>query len=60
MIGRGKSFLSGGKKGQMMHFEIDLGTTNSLIAVFRDGRPELIPNALGDVLTPSVVALTGG
>ncbi|MEI6099749.1 MAG: Hsp70 family protein, partial [Alphaproteobacteria bacterium] len=43
-----------------MHFEIDLGTTNSLIAVFRDGRPELIPNALGDVLTPSVVALTGG
>lgn len=43
-----------------MHFGIDLGTTNSLIAVFRDGRPELIPNALGQVLTPSVVALRNG
>lgn len=36
---------------------IDLGTTNSLIAVWREGRAELIPNALGDVLTPSVVSL---
>ncbi|WP_192984388.1 molecular chaperone HscC [Pseudomonas sp. EggHat1] len=36
---------------------IDLGTTNSLIAVWRDGRAELIPNALGDVLTPSAVSL---
>jgi molecular chaperone HscC len=43
-----------------LHFGIDLGTTNSLIAVFRDGRPELIPNALGQVLTPSVVALRDG
>ncbi len=36
---------------------IDLGTTNSLVAVWRDGRPELIPNALGQVLTPSCVSL---
>ena len=36
---------------------IDLGTTNSLIAVFRDGRPQLIPNALGDLSTPSAVAV---
>ncbi|OWQ44183.1 molecular chaperone HscC [Roseateles noduli] len=36
---------------------IDLGTTNSLIAVFRDGRPQLIPNALGDFATPSAVAI---
>lgn len=36
---------------------IDLGTTNSLIAVWRDGRAQLIPNALGDVLTPSVVSV---
>jgi molecular chaperone HscC len=43
-----------------LHFGIDLGTTNSLISVFRDGRSELIPNALGQVLTPSVVALRGG
>ncbi len=40
-----------------MHFGIDLGTTNSLIAVFRNGAPELVPNALGQVLTPSAVAL---
>jgi molecular chaperone HscC len=43
-----------------LHFGIDLGTTNSLIAVFRDGKPELIPNALGQVLTPSVVAIRDG
>ena len=33
---------------------IDLGTTNSLVACFRNGRAELIPNRLGSVLTPSV------
>lgn len=36
---------------------IDLGTTNSLIAVWQEGRAQLIPNALGDVLTPSVVSV---
>ncbi len=36
---------------------IDLGTTNSLCAVFRDGKPQLIPNAHGGVLTPSVVGV---
>ena len=36
---------------------IDLGTTNSLVAVFDDTGPRLIPNALGEVLTPSVVGL---
>lgn len=36
---------------------IDLGTTNSLVAVWRNGRPELLPNALGEVLTPSCVSL---
>ncbi|HEY2068913.1 MAG TPA: molecular chaperone HscC [Rhizomicrobium sp.] len=34
---------------------IDLGTTNSLAAVWRDGEAVLIPNALGQFLTPSVV-----
>jgi molecular chaperone HscC len=38
---------------------IDLGTTNSLVAVWREGRAELIKNALGDVLTPSCVSLDG-
>jgi len=36
---------------------IDLGTTNSAVAVFRDGAPMLIPNALGDLLTPSAVSI---
>jgi len=36
---------------------IDLGTTNSLIAVFGESGPTLIPNALGDVLTPSVIGI---
>ncbi|MBN3756479.1 molecular chaperone HscC [Paraburkholderia sp. Tr-20389] len=36
---------------------IDLGTTNSLIAVWREDKAELIPNALGDFLTPSCVSI---
>lgn len=35
---------------------IDLGTTNSLASVWRDGKIELIPNTFGDYLTPSVVS----
>jgi len=37
---------------------IDLGTTNSLIAVFSDDKPRLFRNALGSVLTPSAVSLS--
>jgi len=37
---------------------IDLGTTNSAVAIWRDGKAELIPNAQGDLLTPSAVSLT--
>lgn len=36
---------------------IDLGTTHSLIAVWKDGKANLIPNALGNFLTPSVVSI---
>ena len=39
---------------------IDLGTTNSAIGVWRDGRAELIPNGLGSVLTPSAVSIAEG
>jgi molecular chaperone HscC len=36
---------------------IDLGTTFSLVAVWREGRPRIIENVLGVRLTPSVVGL---
>lgn len=36
---------------------IDLGTTNSAASLWQDGRAVLIPNRLGEVLTPSVVGL---
>lgn len=39
---------------------IDLGTTNSAIGLWRDGRAELIPNSLGSVLTPSAVSIGEG
>ena len=36
---------------------IDLGTTHSLVACFRNGKAEIIPNRLGGNLTPSVVSV---
>ena len=36
---------------------IDLGTTNSLVSVWKDGRIQLIPNSFGEYLTPSVVSI---
>ena len=36
---------------------IDLGTTNSLVSVWQNGRSVLIPNPLGEYLTPSAVSL---
>lgn len=36
---------------------IDLGTTNSVVAVMEAGSPVVIPNAEGSRITPSVVAL---
>lgn len=36
---------------------IDLGTTNSLVAVWQNNEVTVIPNALGDLLTPSVVSV---
>src|SRR5438876_3240249 len=39
---------------------IDLGTTNSVVAVMEGGEPRVIPNAEGSHLTPSVVGFTKG
>src|SRR5476651_1382007 len=37
---------------------IDLGTTNSVVAVLEGGEPAVIPNAEGSRTTPSVVAFS--
>ena len=39
---------------------IDLGTTNSVVAVLEGGQPTVVPNAEGARTTPSVVAFSKG
>lgn len=41
----------------MMMIGIDLGTTNSLVCVYRNGHTELIPNSLGEYMTKSAVSI---
>ncbi|WP_285020147.1 molecular chaperone HscC [Novosphingobium sp. fls2-241-R2A-195] len=36
---------------------IDLGTTNSAVAIWRGGEAQLVPNALGEPLTPSAISI---
>lgn len=39
---------------------VDLGTTNSLSVVYKEGKPVLIPNAYGEYVTPSAVSILDG
>ena len=39
---------------------MDLGTTNSLAVVYKEGKPVLIPNAFGEYITPSAISVLDG
>lgn len=39
---------------------VDLGTTNSLAVVYKEGKPVLIPNVYGEYVTPSAVSILDG
>ena len=47
--------VSPSNQGEKRAIGIDLGTTNSLVAVVKDGKPEVIPDNDGHELLPSVV-----
>ena len=39
---------------------VDLGTTNSLAVVYKEGKPIRIPNAYGEYVTPSAISILDG
>lgn len=47
-------------EGFMTILGVDLGTTNSLAVVYKEGKPVLIPNACGEYVTPSAVSILDG
>lgn len=44
----------------MTKLGVDLGTTNSLAVVYKEGKPVRIPNAYGEYVTPSAVSILDG
>ena len=53
-----RRFKSDGVKGAVIG--IDLGTTNSCVAIMEGKTPKVIENAEGSRTTPSVIAFTKG
>lgn len=39
---------------------VDLGTTNSLAVVYKEGKPVLVPNAYSEYVTPSAISILDG
>lgn len=57
LLNNTQAFYNAQEDNTMAIIGIDLGTTNSLACIFRNGRTELIPNELGTYKTSSVVSL---
>lgn len=55
LVGERKCAASAGTSSQDIYVGIDLGTTNSAVAMFVDGKAKIVPDAEGNRTIPSVV-----